>query len=503
MPLLLLFYLILTALPLPWSNPRFGLGPRGSAGVTAGLMLMPVLAAWLLGGNTARRLRIDPHRRGEIVRRYNRGKLLQLYALMAMHLLALALGWGWSAEQIGGPATELLRMAPFLLALGLGWAGYYPADRSIQEPPGEPEEICRSGPFRSRAGYVVFMARQRLAFVGVPLAMFLVQQALLRSVPEVFSGARLGLVMIGIVALAVALAPLGLRLMLGLRPLPSGPLRDRLAAAGRRLKVRYADILLWDTRGTVANAMLAGVLPWFRYILLSDRLLAELTPDEVEAVFGHEVGHVKHRHMVFYLLFFFMSLTALAGLWTATSDAIFGPAPTVAAAAGATWNWRDWEAVPALVLAGAYIFVAFGFVSRRCERQADLYGCRVVSCNRPDCDGHLAILYSSERPEIASGDAYPRPNPCPTGIRTFVNALEKVAITNGISRDRPGWLHAWLHGSIAHRVEFLEGVLTDGAIARGFQRRVGLLKWGLVAGLAAALIGLVLLGYGDRVWAGM
>jgi len=503
MPLFLLFYLILTGLPLPWSVPRFGLGPLGSTGVTAGLMSVPVLAAWLLGRLTARRLRGDPHRRGDITRQYSRGKLFQLYGLMATHLLALALGWGWAAELIGGPATELLRMLPFLIGLCLGWAGYYPADRLIQEPPGEREEINRIGPFRSRAGYVVFMARQRLAFIGVPLALFLVQQALLRSLPDLFAGYRLVPVMLGIVALAVALAPLGLRLMLGLRPLPPGPLRDRLASAGRRLKVRYADILLWDTRGSVANAMLAGVLPWFRYILLSDRLLAELTPDEVEAVFGHEVGHVKHRHMAFYLLFFFMSLAALTGMWTAASDAILGPEPAVAAAAvnsAATWNWRDWEAVPALVLAGVYIFVAFGFVSRRCERQADLYGCRVVSCGRPDCDGH-PVSRQHERPEYA--DDYPRRDPCPTGIRTFVSALEKVAVINGISRDRPGWLHAWLHGSIAHRVEFLEGVMTDRAVAHHFQRRVGLLKWGLVAGLAVVLIALQQIDYGIRVWAGM
>src|SRR6187200_696471 len=110
MPLLLLFYLILTALPLPWSEPRFGLGPLGSAGLTAGLMLLPVGAASLFGELTAGRLRAHPHRRGEIARRYSRGKLLQLYGLMATHLLALALGWGWAAEQIGGPATELLRM---------------------------------------------------------------------------------------------------------------------------------------------------------------------------------------------------------------------------------------------------------------------------------------------------------------------------------------------------------------------------------------------------------
>ena len=95
-------------------------------------MLLPVLTAWILGQITARRLRSDPHHRGDIARRYSRGKLLQLYGLMATHLVALAVGWGWAAEQIGGPATELLRMLPFLIGLALGWAGYYPADRSIQ-----------------------------------------------------------------------------------------------------------------------------------------------------------------------------------------------------------------------------------------------------------------------------------------------------------------------------------------------------------------------------------
>jgi hypothetical protein len=205
--------------------------------------------------------------------------------------------------------------------------------------------------------------------------------------------------------------------------------------------------------------------------------------------------------MAFYLLFLVMSMAGLAGLWEVAGDAWGGPAAVAGAvdappdgeAGAATSDWRDWQQVPLMLSLGAYVFLAFGFVSRRCERQADLYGCRAVSCGRPDCAGH-----DPDVPLAPAGRGL-----CPTGIRTFISALEKVAAVNGISRRRPGWLQAWLHGSIARRVEFLQGVLLDRAIAARFQRRVGLLKWALVAVLTAGLVGLGLTGYGGRVWAGM
>src|SRR5205823_13774401 len=101
-------------------------------------------------------------------------------------------------------------------------------------------------------------------------------------------------------------------------------------------------------------------------------------------------------------------------------------------------TWRQWEPAPAVCLAGASVFVVFGFLSRRCERQADVYGCRAVSCPLPACDGHApgAALAPAGR------------GLCPTGIRTFIGALNKVADLNGISRRQPGWLQSWLHASI-------------------------------------------------------
>ncbi len=58
----------------------------------------------------------------------------------------------------------------------------------------------------------------------------------------------------------------------------------------------------------MVNAMVVGLFPILRYVVVTDRLSAELTPEEIEAVFGHEVGHVKHRHMTYYLFFMMVSL---------------------------------------------------------------------------------------------------------------------------------------------------------------------------------------------------
>jgi hypothetical protein len=80
---------------------------------------------------------------------------------------------------------------------------------------------------------------------------------------------------------------------------------------------------------------------------------------------------------------------------------------------------------------------------------------------------------------------------CPTGIRTFIGALEKVARLNGISRDRPGWLHSWQHSTIAQRVDFLAQVLADSGVESRFQKTVRLVKWSMLLGLVALLVWLV------------
>jgi STE24 endopeptidase len=265
-----------------------------------------------------------------------------------------------------------------------------------------------------------------------------------------------GLALVLVVFLSM---PFVVRLVLGLRSMEPGPLRSRLDEVARRLRFRCSDILIWNTRKGMANAMVVGILPWPRYVVFTDRLLHEFTADEVEAVFGHEIGHVKHFHMLYYFLFLSLSMVVLGVLAHLFLSRFLNA------------DQQHLEALPMAGLVLVYIFVVFGFISRRCERQADIYGCRTVSCGLGNCQAHETGLALAPCATAL----------CPTGIRTFIRALEKVAEVNGISRDRPGLLQSWQHSTIARRVAFLQQMITDPGIEPLFQRHVAFVKWGLFA----------------------
>lgn len=475
MPLLLLLFLTLACLPDEWQTPwgPFAIPGRSVAFTWSGVLLIAV-QAWALSFQVRRHLEAFPDNREMIARRYGRARFYHTLTQMAVFALTLYLfGWGWAVQSVLGqgnaqlPAAELLTVAPFFAGLLLSWVAFYDAERALHADP-ESEE-----PYWTRRAYVVFHLRQNVALVFIPILLLVLMKSLRRLLPESADDSLvLGTLAGPVLAVVVYVSmPWILRLALGLRPLPEGPLRDRLMATARRLNFRSTNILLWNTNNGVANAMVAGIVPWIRYVFLTDRLISELTPDELEAVFGHEVGHVKHHHMLYYLGFLKVSLLFLGAAWYTLA----GYVPYLRGFDSAL------EYVPLVTMLGAYIFLVFGFLSRRCERQADVYGCRAVSCPGTACEGHPEGQVLAER-----GTGL-----CPTGIRTFIAALEKVATLNGISRDRPGLLQSWMHSTIARRVEFLQRILVDPSLERKFQKRVALVKWGLLVGLSAALVTLM------------
>ncbi|MEE2889728.1 MAG: M48 family metalloprotease [Planctomycetota bacterium] len=107
---------------------------------------------------------------------------------------------------------------------------------------------------------------------------------------------------LGIVAMILAL-PLLLNTMLSSRPIPAGPMREKLMDLAKRGHIRCGIPRIWNTGSRpIINAMITGLFPFQRRIYLTDQLLRVASDDEVEAVFAHELAHARQRHLWIYLL---------------------------------------------------------------------------------------------------------------------------------------------------------------------------------------------------------
>jgi STE24 endopeptidase len=82
-------------------------------------------------------------------------------------------------------------------------------------------------------------------------------------------------------------------------PLEDEELRRRLVILGERAGTRVRGVYRWklSEKSKKANAALTG-LGSTRRIILADTLLDNYTPDEIEAVLAHELGHHVHRHIL-------------------------------------------------------------------------------------------------------------------------------------------------------------------------------------------------------------
>lgn len=82
-------------------------------------------------------------------------------------------------------------------------------------------------------------------------------------------------------------------------PLENEDLRRRLVQLSQRAGTRVRGVYRWrlSEKSKKANAALTG-LGSTRRIILSDTLLDNYAPEEIEAVLAHELGHHVHRHIL-------------------------------------------------------------------------------------------------------------------------------------------------------------------------------------------------------------
>jgi STE24 endopeptidase len=479
---LLLALLIAFGLDAPWAE-RAGLSIPLRLVAIAGAVLAVGLLALGLGKWVTSRVAHLGYATNAVWRRYTRGsRLLTALGLVVYALIVHALGWGRIILSVAGfqdlfLVDDLAIFSPYILIQLLTWAGLYLAERALHPARNYPR----------LPSYLLLRTRQSVGLVLPVVLIFLLRQDLFaRLWPDWHrSAVAEPLELAGLAVLILLASPLFVRLAWPTRTLPDGPLRRRLERVASRVGFRFSDFLVWDTGNIMVNACVTGVLPRFRYVLLTDALIESLSPVEVAAVFGHEVGHVAHRHLPFFAFFFLGSfgVMALAAQVFSISEGWI---------AGLTWipagqlGWVT-DVVESVALLGSlavFIWLIFGHLSRRFERQADVFGCKVVSCGVPECPPHFDIedgpLEFDEIP--ISGHS---PALCSVGIEIFSHALVSVARQNGIDLTA----RSWRHGSIANRLAFLAQLQTNPATQEpGFQQSVRSFRLALTAFLVTSLL---------------
>ncbi len=306
------------------------------------------------------------------VKRYQRQKLTAvlvntLLGLAFLAVMAFAVGppldtWlrGWLGD---GPWLRLLAVAVVvgagleLLTLPLSfWSGYV-----LEHRYGLSNQTAGKWLWRQVKGYLVGGA------IGLPLLFGL--YALLRLTHPWWLWAALGWLAVTLLLgrlLPVVILPLFYKVTRLDDPAMQQRLERLSTGTGLTVEGVYRLHLSEETRK--ANAALAG-LGSTRRVLLSDTLLEQFTPEEIEVVFAHEVGHHVHRHLP--KMVAVSVLLSLAGFWLV--DLVLR-----AAAQGLGYASFNDPAALALVLLvltlfGLLLSPAQNALSRFFERQCDRY----------------------------------------------------------------------------------------------------------------------------------
>jgi len=238
--------------------------------------------------------------------------------------------------------------------------------------------------------------------------------------------------LIGVWVAPVVLLPLFFQFT----PLPDGDLRERLPALAAKAGVPALGVFEWTTsdRTSRAHAALTGI-GHTRRIILSDTLLRDYTPEEIEAVLAHEVGHHANHD-----IWRGLAVDAMVGLaaFLAADAALRGAAghfglqglsdPAGLPVAGLAMTAVGWLATPlqnavsraherradraALDLtrnAGAFVSAMRRLGARNLAEDAPSLLTRLFFHTHPPVAERIALAGAWEREQCTRGAAWPAP----------------------------------------------------------------------------------------------
>ncbi|MCX7823028.1 MAG: M48 family metalloprotease [Syntrophobacterales bacterium] len=222
------------------------------------------------------------------------------------------------------------------------------------------------------------------------------------------------------------------------KPFLKGPRRELIERFLAFYHFPIKDLLLWPSLGERAlTAGIIGFLPRTRYILITPALNEALDDDEILAVIAHEMGHIRKFHMPLYFLLFLgyilivYASSDLVILWVLSRENLIklSSMPGVFS----TTILSILTTLPFLIFLIFYFRFLFGYFSRNCERQADLYALELLGTPVP-----------------------------------LASSLRKIALLSGYPLDRSNWHHY----GILERIEFIHSVSFNPLIGKMHNRKL-------------------------------
>ena len=470
------------AIVLTLSRPLYPLlkQPGLIVGAVAAAILLPAIVGFLVSRRVLRVLDRHPERPSHGQAAFAHGMLLIQVLLAACHgAVLVCTEWLPLCRQtpvVGRwPLVPgVLAILPFLLSVLLLWVSVYRADRAVRQIALE-LYLFRGKPLRPvwpLLQYLLYNLRHQVLFILIPMLLILAAHDVViryqKAIQQITGVDYAADLLIGLAALAVAVtSPEILRHVWITQRLPDGPLRDRLVHIARKLRLRCRDILVWRSGGMIVNAAVMGIVPPLRYVLITDGMLEQMEDAKIEAVFGHEAGHVKRHHIMFFLLFAFISGCAVT-IFSVRTRVLTRTDPQL---------YQMLATLLGVVLAVKW-GVLFGWVSRRFERQADVFGARTLALSGLPCSLPCALHTPAANP-----DEHPAGDPlCSTAVHIFGDALHEVALLNGIRPEA----RSWRHSSIASRSRSRQGLARSPTRTQSFERVVLAIKIGILIAATAS-----------------
>ncbi len=250
-------------------------------------------------------------------------------------------------------------------------------------------------------------------------------------------GGEIVYVLVFLFAVAV-FGPVLIQKMWGCTSLENGKNRQNIERLCAKAGIGYSDILVWNLfGGTMITAAVMGIIPKFRYILVTPALINNLLDEEIDSVISHEIGHVQKGHMYFYLFFFAGYIACIYSLFDPLlsliyySDFIF----KIISFTGISHDTADSFifSLTLIVLFLVYFRYVFGFFMRNFERQADTH------------------VYS------IMGDA-----------SYLITTFMKIAGFSRQSPEKPNWHHF----SIVERINFLNRCQRDRSLIKKHDKKI-------------------------------